>query len=115
MLHSYSYHYISSLFLNLVDCEPNPCKQNVSCSDDFTDLWNVTCDCPPGYVGDFCQVNFDECASDPCQNGATCIDHVDYYTCDCASGWEGTKMLLLTVTPPHLFPLKVTNVGGIPC
>ncbi|XP_071836879.1 uncharacterized protein [Apostichopus japonicus] len=71
-----------------VDCEPNPCKQNVSCSDDFTDLWNVTCDCPPGYVGDFCQVNFDECASDPCQNGATCIDHVDYYTCDCASGWE---------------------------
>ena len=27
--------------------------------------------------------DIDECASDPCQNGATCIDKVNEFTCDC--------------------------------
>ena len=31
-----------------------------------------------------------ECASNPCQNGATCIDAVNSYTCNCAAGYEGT-------------------------
>ncbi|XP_072051919.1 uncharacterized protein [Amphiura filiformis] len=30
-----------------------------------------------------------ECDSDPCQNGATCEDGVDSYTCVCTSGWTG--------------------------
>ena len=32
----------------------------------------------------------DECASDPCQNGATCNDQVNGYTCACAPGYEST-------------------------
>ena len=32
----------------------------------------------------------DECASDPCQNGATCNDQVNMYTCSCAPGYEST-------------------------
>ncbi|XP_019640040.1 PREDICTED: fibropellin-1-like, partial [Branchiostoma belcheri] len=31
-----------------------------------------------------------ECLSDPCQNGATCVDRTNYYICVCAPGWEGT-------------------------
>ncbi|XP_066276194.1 uncharacterized protein [Branchiostoma lanceolatum] len=31
----------------------------------------------------------DECASDPCQNGATCEDGVNGYTCTCVPGYEG--------------------------
>ena len=31
----------------------------------------------------------DECASDPCQNGGTCEDGENGYTCTCADGWEG--------------------------
>ena len=31
----------------------------------------------------------DDCDPDPCQNGATCRDQVDGYTCDCAAGYEG--------------------------
>lgn len=31
----------------------------------------------------------DECASDPCQNGATCVDGVAGFTCDCTEGFEG--------------------------
>ena len=32
----------------------------------------------------------DECASNPCQNGATCNDYVNQYNCTCAPGWENT-------------------------
>ena len=35
--------------------------------------------------------DIDECASNPCQNGATCADYTDMYTCECAAGWEGTE------------------------
>jgi hypothetical protein len=35
--------------------------------------------------------DIDECASNPCQNGATCHDYTDMYTCECAAGWEGTE------------------------
>lgn len=32
----------------------------------------------------------DECSSNPCQNGAICIDkHLDF-SCQCQSGWEGS-------------------------
>lgn len=33
--------------------------------------------------------DFDECQSTPCKNNATCNDHVDNYTCSCASGFTG--------------------------
>ncbi|XP_022097501.1 uncharacterized protein LOC110982977 isoform X2 [Acanthaster planci] len=31
----------------------------------------------------------DECASTPCQNGGTCADGVNGYTCTCVAGYEG--------------------------
>ena len=31
----------------------------------------------------------DECRSDPCQNGATCVDREGKFTCDCQPGYEG--------------------------
>ena len=31
-----------------------------------------------------------ECASNPCLNGATCIDGVGSYICECKDGWEGS-------------------------
>ena len=78
-----------SFFLTFTDdCEPNPCK-NGNCTDNISEVWNVTCACEAGWEGDFCQVNIDDCASDPCQNGATCHDYTLYYICECASGWEG--------------------------
>jgi hypothetical protein len=33
---------------------------------------------------------FDECTSNPCQNGGTCVDSINSYTCTCASGYSGT-------------------------
>ena len=42
------------------------------------------------------------CASQPCQNGAQCVDALDGYQCRCSSGFTGptcsTSKHLLTVT-----------------
>ena len=38
-----------------------------------------TCSCVAGYFGNDCETDIDECASNPCTNGASCI--VSYATC----------------------------------
>ena len=35
--------------------------------------------------------DIDECSSNPCENGGTCIDAVNMYTCSCAAGFNGTN------------------------
>ena len=34
-------------------------------------------------------LDFTECASNPCQNGAGCTDKVNGYTCGCLAGYIG--------------------------
>ena len=34
---------------------------------------------------------YNECSSNPCQNGATCDDGRGNYTCRCAEGWQGAN------------------------
>jgi hypothetical protein len=34
-------------------------------------------------------VDIDECASSPCDNGATCTDGVDDFVCTCVDGYTG--------------------------
>lgn len=36
----------------------------------------------------FADIN--DCESNPCKNGGTCIDGVNSYKCICSDGWEGT-------------------------
>ncbi|KAK3912487.1 Protein jagged-1b [Frankliniella fusca] len=48
-----------------------------------------TCSCAPGWAGDTCGINVDECASSPCLNGGTCVDLVAGFRCDCPPAWEG--------------------------
>jgi hypothetical protein len=48
-----------------------------------------SCVCDPGYTGDSCETNIDDCNPNPCQNGGTCTDGVDSYSCDCAEGYSG--------------------------
>lgn len=36
-----------------------------------------------------CILEYDECATFPCLNGAQCVDHPGYYECICTQGWQG--------------------------
>ena len=46
-------------------------------------------------------VDINECAPDPCQNGATCADLVGSYRCDCKAGYTGSncETSKLNITP----------------
>ncbi|XP_078667188.1 uncharacterized protein LOC144909010 isoform X3 [Branchiostoma floridae x Branchiostoma belcheri] len=73
--------------------EPKPCEQDICfnngvCSTCFNDSYSV-CDCPDGYEGDLCNINIDECSSNPCQNGGTCLHGVNSYSCHCDVGYGG--------------------------
>lgn len=48
-----------------------------------------TCMCAAGFEGDVCEVETDECAGNPCENGGTCADGIGEFTCTCAAGFFG--------------------------
>lgn len=65
-----------------------------------------------GYHGLYCEEEYNECLSAPCQNYATCRDLINAYECICPPQHEGTyvekqrvKILML-----HHFYVKA-NVG----
>ena len=61
-------------------CEQEaPCQNGGNCTNDGSG--GYTCSCPPGYSGTNCgEVNVDECASNPCVNGA-CQQQVYFTVC----------------------------------
>ncbi|KAG8517651.1 Neurogenic locus notch protein 2, partial [Galemys pyrenaicus] len=67
---------------------PDPCQNGGSCVDGVNAF---SCLCLPGFVGDRCQTDMDECLSGPCKNGGTCSDYVDSYTCKCQAGFGGVR------------------------
>ncbi|KAK2181409.1 hypothetical protein NP493_400g02051 [Ridgeia piscesae] len=49
-----------------------------------------------------CPFDIDECASNPCLNGGTCLDRLDGFTCECTYGFTGpicSKETLCKMTP----------------
>ncbi|XP_066265558.1 uncharacterized protein [Branchiostoma lanceolatum] len=71
-----------------------PCINNATCKG-IEDDWNCThtkradgydgyeCECLPGWVGRFCETDFDDCVSSPCPWPKECHDELDYYRCEC--------------------------------
>lgn len=55
------------------------------------------CVCSPGYVGDDCSVDYNDCEEHRCQNGAQCVDELNGYSCICPEGyrWEEDKCAII--------------------
>jgi hypothetical protein len=56
-------------------------------------LHRYSCDCVPGFTGQHCETNINECASNPCANGGVCMDLVDGFKCECPRGYYDARCL----------------------
>ncbi|CAK8688751.1 unnamed protein product [Clavelina lepadiformis] len=46
-------------------------------------------DCPPGFSNPPACRDINDCASNPCENGGTCIDRIQGFECQCPPGYTG--------------------------
>jgi len=79
LVKSIGYHSIN-LFI-LLKCLSVDCQNGARCVVDENE--EAKCVCAPGYEGDLCEINTDECASNPCLNNGRCVDGVNKYHCVC--------------------------------
>jgi len=67
------------------------CANKCECSDEGT----ITCDkvracvCKPGYTGNSCEVDVDECDQDPntCGDTQQCVNTAGSFVCKCRHGF----------------------------
>uniref|UniRef100_A0A2K5F2U3 Protein crumbs homolog 1 n=1 Tax=Aotus nancymaae TaxID=37293 RepID=A0A2K5F2U3_AOTNA len=73
--------------LQLNACNSNPCLHGGNCEDIYS---SYHCSCPLGWSGKHCELNIDECFSNPCIHG-NCSDRVAAYHCRCEPGYTGVN------------------------
>uniref|UniRef100_A0A8C5KWU8 Protein crumbs homolog 1 n=1 Tax=Jaculus jaculus TaxID=51337 RepID=A0A8C5KWU8_JACJA len=82
-----SAHSVVTGCLQLNACHSNPCLHGGNCED----IYNAyQCSCPLGWSGGHCELDMDECFSNPCIHG-NCSDGVASYTCRCEPGYTGVN------------------------
>ncbi|XP_034464842.1 protein eyes shut homolog isoform X2 [Hippoglossus hippoglossus] len=70
-------------------CSFGICGEHTLICAETSDGQNVSCTCERGFAGPFCEINLNDCKSNPCQNGGICVDGADLYQCFCSEGFGG--------------------------
>ncbi|KAI8515731.1 calcium ion binding, partial [Branchiostoma belcheri] len=103
---------------DLVTCQLDVCQNGGDCTSCFDDNHKI-CSCLPGFEGELCEINIDECASSPCVNGGQCLDGDNSYTCTCPQGYAGDNCENdMDLCNPNPFPFNwncVDNGGHLTC
>ncbi|KAF7656516.1 hypothetical protein LDENG_00040310 [Lucifuga dentata] len=73
-----------------------PCQNDATCTN--TGQGSYTCTCRPGFNGKNCEIETNECDSNPCKNGGSCNDLENDYLCTCPQGFYGKNCELSAMT-----------------
>ncbi|KAI6655488.1 Phosphatidylinositol phosphatase PTPRQ-like isoform X5 [Oopsacas minuta] len=68
---------------------------NGECSQGYAES---ICQCNPGFTGQTCDINIDDCLDVNCDHGS-CTDGVNKYICECDDGYQGQLCDITTGTP----------------
>ncbi|KAJ3587211.1 hypothetical protein NHX12_010809 [Muraenolepis orangiensis] len=69
------------------------------------------CECLPGYVGQHCEQDYNDCLENKCQHAAECVDAINGYTCICKEGFSG----LFCENPPPMILLQTSPCDQSDC
>jgi hypothetical protein len=70
--------------VSICNVSESVCRNGGRCVDGFGASFH--CECESGWTGRTCEVDFDECGSQPCQNGGICVDKINDFSCACPFG-----------------------------
>ena len=64
-----------------IECLNKQCKNDATC--ELNTNKTAVCICKTGFEGEFCEINTDDCTSNPCLNNGICVDGVNGHQCKC--------------------------------
>eukprot|EP00105_Crassostrea_gigas_P039100 XP_019923248.1 PREDICTED: fibropellin-3-like [Crassostrea gigas] len=102
-----------------------PCNTNAS--DCINTFGSFRCICLPGFTGDLCKDDVDECFdASPgneslCFNNGSCVNNPGSYTCKCSAEWTGSRCeidvdeCILNVCPLNTSKSCINTCGSFHC
>ncbi|CAJ0580232.1 unnamed protein product, partial [Mesorhabditis spiculigera] len=119
----------TGLWCDRSTCMYGSCSIGTSYNSTSKEVLSVmsTCYCLSGFIGDYCDKEYDICAMEaPCQNGGSCDSVWGSWLCTCAPGFTGsnctaldTETTTLATTTTEMITTEATTNAtttvGLPC